>query len=99
MRLLKLGILVLITLVFTGGLAMADGDGERKCRKKDRRAKLIEKFDADGDGKLNEEERAAAREHIKAKRGKDGKHGDRHKKRRARILKKFDADGDGKLNE
>ena len=46
---------------------------------------LMKKFDKDGDGKLNEEERAEARKTMEA--------------RRQEALKKFDKDGDGKLNE
>ena len=50
---------------------------------------IIAKFDKDGDGKLNEEERKAAkaaREEMEAARKKE-------------ILEKFDADKDGELNE
>ena len=46
------------------------------------REEMIKKFDKDGDGKLNEEERAAVREEMKG--------------RKDELLKKFDADGDGK---
>jgi len=51
--------------------------------------KALEKFDKDGDGKLNEEERKAAHEAFKKN------HPEMHKK----MLEKFDKDGDGKLNE
>ena len=50
---------------------------------------VIAKFDKDGDGKLNEEERAAA----KAERG------EMMKGRKQEMLEKFDKDGDGELNE
>jgi len=36
--------------------------GERKEKRKARRAEMLDKFDADGDGKLSEAERAAARD-------------------------------------
>lgn len=49
----------------------------------------IEQFDEDGDGKLNEDERKAAREARAAKM----------KERRQAMLDKFDTDGDGELNE
>ena len=55
----------------------------------ERRAKLIEKFDKDGDGKLSKEERTTARESFKGKAGK----------RKAEFIKKFDKDGDGELSE
>ena len=50
---------------------------------------VIEKFDTDGDGKLNETEREAAkaaREEMMAAR-------------KAEMLEKFDADGDGELSD
>lgn len=49
---------------------------------------ILEKFDKDGDGKLNDEERATMREEGKA----------RMEERRKEMLKKFDTDGDGKLS-
>ncbi len=52
-------------------------------------AEIIKKFDKDGDGKLNEAEREAA----KAARE------EMMKAQKAEMLKKFDKDGDGKLNE
>ncbi|MCU0796274.1 MAG: EF-hand domain-containing protein [Akkermansiaceae bacterium] len=50
---------------------------------------VIEKFDADGDGKLNQEERKAAMQALR----------ERMEKRREEMLAKYDKDGDGKLNE
>jgi hypothetical protein len=47
---------------------------------------ILEKFDKDGDGKLNEEEREAMHKAMKA----------RHEEE---MLKRFDKDGDGKLSE
>ena len=53
---------------------------------------MLKKFDADGDGQLNDEERAAAEEHIKERR-KD------HERHRGDMLERFDANGDGQLDE
>jgi Ca2+-binding EF-hand superfamily protein len=53
------------------------------------REKALEKFDANGDGELDENERAAAKEAFKERKGE----------MREKALEKFDADGDGKLNE
>jgi hypothetical protein len=39
------------------------------------RKALLKKFDKDGDGKLNEKERRAMREHIRAQRGNGDKPG------------------------
>ncbi|MHC4819181.1 MAG: dockerin type I domain-containing protein, partial [Planctomycetota bacterium] len=57
-----------------------------------RHAKILEKFDANGDGELDETDRAAAREAFGGRRGHRGG-------KRAKILEKFDANGDGKLDE
>lgn len=77
-HLLMLGLLLASTLVFA-----EDAKKPRQPRKDS--ARMIAEFDKDGDGKLNDEERAAAKEAMK--------------KRRAERLKKYDKDGDGKLND
>lgn len=46
--------------------------GERKAKRGERRAEALEKFDADGDGTLNDAERAAAREAGFERRGQRG---------------------------
>lgn len=56
-------------------------------------AKVLQRFDKDGDGKLNDEERKAAREEFQKREGR------RADELRARIIQRFDKDGDGKLNE
>lgn len=62
----------------------------------ERMKKLIEKFDKDGDGKLSEAERQAAR----AARGNPGAGGSRpDPARMKKLVEKFDKDGDGKLSE
>ena len=77
--------------------------GERPSREE-----IIAKFDKDGDKKLDEEERKAAREARgeRAKRGgKDAKEGDKKRgekgkaNHRAEMMKKFDKDGDGELSK
>jgi len=71
---------------------------------------LVAQFDTDGDGKLSEEEREAARERKhkelleKYDADKDGALGEDERTKmkediKAEILKKFDKDGDGKLSE
>jgi hypothetical protein len=60
-------------------------------------AEIIKKFDKDGDGKLNDEEKAAAREAMAGK-GRPGAGGP-GRPDFAEIIKKFDKDGDGKLND
>ena len=74
------------------------------------RARLLEKFDKDGDGKLSEDERAAARNERQEQRLEkfdadgDGKLSETEERaartqRKARHLGPFDTDGDGKLSE
>jgi Ca2+-binding EF-hand superfamily protein len=53
-------------------------------------AAILEKFDKDGDGKLNDKELAAAK---KAQSGK------RERVKRSDVIKEFDKDGDGRLND
>tara|TARA_Y100000588_G_C14214568_1_gene908222 strand:- start:1093 stop:1638 length:546 start_codon:yes stop_codon:yes gene_type:complete len=87
------------------GLTLAFGLGglwaEEKPTKRERkpapkreappdREAIIKKFDKDGDGKLNEDERAEARKSFG---------GNRPPRPPAALIKKFDKDGDGKLNE
>ena len=79
-----MGVLALGTQVLA---ADAEGEGKGKRRRGRRpwmRKEILKKFDKDGDGKLNEAERAEAKKAWEAKQ--------------AETLKKFDADGDGKLN-
>lgn len=60
------------------------------------RERLLKQFDADGDGKLNDEEQAKAREAAAKMRGNAEGAGRMDK---AQIMKQFDKDGDGQLNE
>lgn len=54
---------------------------------------LIQKYDKNGDGRLDEDEKAAA--HAMMRKAGKGGEGDRRKE----ILKRFDKDGDGYLND
>ena len=53
---------------------------------------LLERFDKNGDGKLDESERKAAREASEARRQTN------QRANFQQLVKRFDADGDGKLN-
>lgn len=89
------------TMAVVLGMALAataaraeDGQGEgngRPCHKPHPklREKILEKFDADGDGQLNEAEREAAKAAMQERRG------ERHE----RLMEKFDANGDGQLDD
>lgn len=71
-------------------------------------AEVLKRFDKDGDGKLNETERAAAKKAHDERGGGPGQPGGNGKpgagkpgdgKMKEELLKRFDKDGDGKLNE
>ena len=65
-----------------------NGKGEKKRPGLPSREALIKKFDADGDGKLSDEERENARKQMPGK----------GRKLPPEVLQKFDKDGDGELN-
>lgn len=56
------------------------------------RAALVKRFDADKDGRLDETERAAAKQAGQEHRA-------RMKENRKQVLERFDTDGDGKLGD
>lgn len=86
--------LALTTLIAFGGAAWADDTTKPEGKHHgELKAKLLEKFDANHDGKLDESERAAAKAALKEHRG------EHHGELKAKVLAKFDADHDGKLNE
>ena len=62
-------------------------------------AEILKRFDKDGDGKLNDAERAAAKKAHDEKGGRPGQAGGGDGKHREEIVKRFDKDGDGKLND
>lgn len=55
-------------------------------------ARMIERFDADGDGRLNDAEQATAKSTILAENPELAA-------RHAEKIKRFDTDGDGQLND
>ena len=81
--------LLIVTAIAALGLAgcshgRRDRDGKHRFH-----AELLKQYDADGDGKLNDAEKKAAREGMKAKWAE----------KKAAMMKKFDTDGDGKLSD
>lgn len=94
--------------------ALAQAEDGKKCEKgkkgcDQRRERIIEKFDADGDGKLSEEERATAKAAMAARKAEfmarvdtdgDGEISEDEKKAaKEAFMAQYDTDGDGKLNE
>ncbi|BCX48468.1 hypothetical protein HAHE_23760 [Haloferula helveola] len=81
-----------LALLVAGSITASAQDGDKpKGPRGDRQLppQILEKFDKDGDGKLNEEERKAA---MEARKGQA-------EARRKEMLEKYDKDGDGKLSE
>lgn len=81
---------IAVTLGLTGVSYAEKPERDRKNRV-DRPIprEILEKFDKDGDGKLSEDERKAARKELMEK----------HEAHRKEILAKYDTDGDGELSE
>ena len=105
----KTTLFVLASLLGTGVLAKAE-DAPKGPPPHKIPAEVIKEFDKDGDGKLNEDERAAAKAAHEKKMlekfdtDKDGKLSDDEKAaaraaHEKEVIAKFDKDGDGKLNE
>ena len=80
-------IVIAAAIGLSGAAHAEEGKGPRPPHKL--LPEIIEKFDKDGDGKLNEEEHAA----VKAARG------EMEADRKKEMIAKFDKDGDGTLNE
>ena len=88
----KLLLLITFLAAATGIIAEPEKKGKKLGSSEGRpsREEVMKKFDKDGDGKLNEEEKAELRKKM-AERGAG-------RKVPPFILEKFDKDGDGKLN-
>ncbi len=78
--------------------------GEGNGKRAELRQRALQKFDKNGNGQLDPDEREAAKEAMQKRReqggGKGpGRQGGRDPERRQKLLEKFDPDGDGKLSE
>lgn len=100
---------VCVACVGLGGMVLAE-DGPKGTRGHGAMLeKLLKEFDADGDGKLNEQERGAARQLLEQALGRLSREsgaGTKTEKGAAEdrpnlraILSRFDKDGDGKLSD
>jgi len=81
-----------------GGPGMGKGPGGPGEGNGPGREAILKRFDKNGDGQLDETERAAARKAMEERGGGAGP-GNGNGPGREEILKRFDKDGDGKLNE
>jgi Ca2+-binding EF-hand superfamily protein len=99
--------LVLALPIFAAGQASAQEE-ERPRRDGEMRARMIEEFDADGDGELSDEERQTARETMRERRGDRPGSGGQGRGRGGegrpappdpnQLFDEFDADKDGQLS-
>lgn len=70
MRYLIPALCLTLTVMVAGSAWAAEGDADGQTdRRAEMRKKILEEFDADGDGELNEDERAKAREEMRGRRG------------------------------
>jgi Ca2+-binding EF-hand superfamily protein len=101
-------IVIAAAIGLSGAAHAEEGKGPRPPHKLP--PEVIAKFDKDGDGKLNDDEKAEAKAARKKEMlekfdaDKDGKLNDDEKAAmreevKKKMLEKFDKDGDGKLNE
>jgi len=78
--------------------------GENTGKRAELRQRVLQKFDKNGNGQLDPDEKEAAKEAMQKRReqgvgkGQAGQ-GARDPERRQKLLEKFDTDGDGKLSE
>ena len=102
---LKAVVVGLALALFASPAIAQDGDKKGRKGKRPDRAAILKKFDKDGDGKLSDTEKAAARAargkrgDAKGPGGKKGKKGKRDiGKRIAGMFKKLDKNNDGKID-
>jgi hypothetical protein len=109
---MKLAMLVLVGLLGATQIAAADDQREPQQQPQPQRGMkmrrmLIEQFDRDGDGRLDQRERMRASRALRrmsmrlgqGKRGQQGQQGQRGNRqmRRQKLIQKYDLDGDGNL--
>ena len=95
---MKLAALLLAVLVSLTGIARADDVPQDRPQRGQRMQKLrralVEQFDRDGDGRLDQRERRQA---ARALRRLSKRMGENRQNRRAKLIQKYDLDGDGNL--
>lgn len=93
----KLAAALVVALTAAVPVAAGAHDGEQHSSGGSR---VLERFDANGDGKLDESEKAQARAaKRRMDRNHDGEIGQHERELAKRLHQHFDKDGDGKLSE
>ncbi len=98
-------LLPMAALIIAGSTAVAQDGAATESRPS--RQEIVKKYDQNGDGKLDDSERNAARVDFEKSRGRapsaEGSSADQQTRdggaSRADMVKKYDKDGDGKLDE
>lgn len=90
--------IIALISIFTISSAQAAENGKGKaCKHRgDMKAKILEKFDANNDGKLDESERAAAKTAVQAKRQERIA---KLKSEHPKLFEKIDSNGDGNISK
>ncbi len=86
----SLSLTLLAATLFTTPLAQADAAADREARRRE----TLAKYDKNGDGRIDDAERAAGRE---AMRSGDG--GTKREERKNLLVEHFDKNGDGRLDD
>ena len=98
-RLFAFALPLAIGLSMTFTIQAADEPAKKQRPEGGRQAELLKRFDKNGDGKLDDAEKAAAQEAMKGK-GRPGQpEPGKGVPNRVDIIKKFDKNGDGKLDD
>jgi hypothetical protein len=86
-------LIVAATLILTASLRAEEAPPAPSSAAKPgpRHEEILKRFDKNGDGKLDEDEKAAAKAYHR-------EHGGRREKFREQAMEKFDKNGDGKLD-
>ena len=104
------GAVVTLGSILAAPATAGEADGDQADQRAQRRQSILEEFDADGDGELNDEERRTARETMRERRhhhgrrhfgpGRRGGAFDRHggPPEADQVFDHFDHDGDGLLS-
>lgn len=83
---MKKSLLIALTLCVSSVVAFAQPEEKKEKKAEKARGKVLEKYDKNANGKLDEDEREAMRK-------------DRRAEGVAAALKKYDKNGDGKLDD
>jgi Ca2+-binding EF-hand superfamily protein len=92
-------LLAIATLPLLTSSSLQAAKGDQTARPN--RAEMIKKFDANGDGKLDQTERQAARNYMQSMRQTRANQGEGQRSDRSgggRAIARFDTDGDGQLS-